>query len=97
MCIFDPMGNVVGSTPLAFPPKNRPVAGDFDADGFTDFVVVGGDGSVAGYALAPDPGIRALFMLVVAMVVTMLVVAAVYVPAPGRSRARGAAPKRSTD
>lgn len=61
--------------------------GDFDGDGITDVVVIGrqrGEWIAAGYALAPDPGVRALFVAVLALIVAMLVVAAFHVPPPTR-------------
>lgn len=72
----------MGSTPIAVAPSQPPITGDFDGDGVTDFVVVDQSGSAAGYALAADPGIRALFVAVLALIGAMLLVAAVYVPPP---------------
>ncbi|CBN74487.1 aldehyde dehydrogenase, putative [Ectocarpus siliculosus] len=85
MCVYDRGGRLAGSTPLAAPPSQRPVLGDFDGDGVADVLVVGWSGAVAGYALAPDPGVRAMFVAVLALVAAMLVVAAVHVPPPPSS------------
>lgn len=90
MCVYDPEGRLLGSTMLSFAPNQRPVAGDFDGDGFTDFVVVGASGSVAGYALAADHGVRLLFIAVLVLVASVLVVAAVFAPGPGAGGGSGA-------
>lgn len=76
---------MVGSTPLVVGPSQRPVVGDFDGDGMADVLVVGWGGAAVGYALTPDPGIRALFVAVLALAAAMLIVAAVYVPPPSSS------------
>lgn len=72
----------MGSTKLVSAPLQRPVAGDFDGNGLTDFVIVGVTGSTVGYALAPDPGIHAVFVVVLVFIAAILVVAAIYVPPP---------------
>lgn len=82
MCVYDGAGRIVGSTVLAAGPSQRPVIGDFDGDGVADVVVVGWHGTTAGYALAPDPGMRALFVAVLVVIGTMLVVATSYFPPP---------------
>lgn len=96
--MYDRRGRLVGSTPVIVPPSLRPVVGDFDGDGLADVLIVGWGGAAAGYALTPDPGIRALFVAVVALAAAMLVVAAVYVPPPSSSssswRARGRGGRR---
>ena len=77
-----------GQAPLVSAPSQPPVIGDFDGNGIADVVILGRGGLVAGYTLAPDPGIRALFVAVLVLIGAMLVVAAVYVPPPASS-ARG--------
>lgn len=99
MCVYDRSGRLVGSTPVVVGPSQRPVVGDFDGDGLADVLVVGWGGGAAGYSLTPDPGIRALFVAVLALAATMLVVAAVYVPPPPSSSwlARSSSDRRRRD
>lgn len=87
---------MAGSTPIVVPPSQRPVVGDFDGDGLADVLVVGWGGGVTGYALTPDPGVRALFVAVLALAAAMLVVAAAYAPPPPSS-GRGSSGRGSDD
>ncbi|CAN0000500.1 unnamed protein product [Ascophyllum nodosum] len=88
ICVYDREGRLSGQAPLVSAPSQPPVIGDFDGNGIADVVILGRGGLVAGYTLAPDPGIRALFVAVLVLIGAMLVVAAVYVPPPASS-ARG--------
>lgn len=94
MCVYDRWGRLVGSTPLVVGPSQRPVIGDFDGDGMADVLVVGWGGAAVGYALTPDPGIRALFVAVLALAAAMLIVAAVYVPPPSSLSSRSSSSRR---
>lgn len=87
MIVYDRNGRLAGSTPLMAGPAQPPVIGDFDGDGIADVLIVGHGGTAAGYALAPDPGIRAMFVAVLVLVGAMLAVAAVYIPPPPSSSA----------
>ncbi|CAM9930767.1 unnamed protein product, partial [Scytosiphon promiscuus] len=82
MCIYSRRGRLMGSTPLISGPSQRPVVGDFDGDGMADVLIVGRSGAASGYALSPDPGVRMLFVAVLALAAAMLLVAAVHVPPP---------------
>lgn len=97
MCVYDRWGRLVGSTPLVVGPSQRPVVGDFDGDGMADVLVVGWGGAAVGYALTPDPGIRALFVAVLALAAAMLIVAAVYVPPPSSSSSSTSSTGRRRD
>lgn len=89
----------MGSTPLISGPSQRPVIGDFDGDGMADVLIVGRSGAAAGYTLSPDPGVRVLFVGVLALAAAMLLVAAVHVPPPPSASVRsevGGASARSS-
>ncbi|CAM9406606.1 unnamed protein product [Choristocarpus tenellus] len=100
VAVFSEGGRLMGSSALLFPPCRPPIVGDFDSDGLADLIVPG-DGFITGYTLKAKGGIHALFMLVLAIVVVMLIVAASRVPEEGSgsgwtSTGRGSV-KRATD